>query len=335
MKNNIATISINSECNNNCLYCFNRKKISEKKELTIDEIKEISHWLKKTYSGIAVLGGEPLLHSNFTEIIEYLSTEFSHVKLITNLVTDNENIIKTLAKIDNLSFLINTTTDKKNKELFNKNINSLFIEKNFKINNDNYPVFSLVFTGNKEIDTNAIDNVISIFKKFPQKFWRLRIMPNMPCIDNKIEYKMMNYDYQFNYFIDKVSTQLGRINLSFDCGINFCFISPNVLQKLKNTFCFIYSYSFCGGPHTDITVDKKISYCHYLSNLYYQSKFYYEFESPIEYLKNNETIKEKYLTEHQFLCKKAMNKDNCSRNCLGFCPALTSKILEKNLKVNE
>ena len=334
MKNNIATISINTECNNNCLYCFNRKNASQKKELSLDEIKEISRWLKKTYSGVGILGGEPLLHSNIHEIIKYLSTEFLQVKLITNLVSDDENLIKYLKGIDNLTYLINTTTDKKNKELFNKNINTLFIENNFEVHNNNYPVFSLVFTGNKEIDTQSIDNVINILKKFPQKFWRLRVMPNMPCIDNNIEYKMMNYDYQFNYFIDKVSSELGRIILSFDCGINFCFISPNVLQKLKKAFCFIYSYSFCSGPHTDISVDKTISYCHYLSHLYYQPKFYYEFETPNDYVNYHSLVKEKYFTKHKYLCKEIMNKDACSKNCQGFCPALTSKILQEKISIN-
>lgn len=331
MKNNIATISINTECNNNCLYCFNRKNNSEKKELTLDEIKEISRWLKETYSGIAVLGGEPLLHPNLKEIIQYLSQDFSQVKLITNLITEDESLIKYLSKIDNLSFLINTTSDKRNKEIFNKNINLLFVENNLQKNNENYPVFSLVFTGNKQIDTYSVDNLIELFKKLPKKYWRLRIMPNMPCAKNETEYEMMNYDYQFNYFIDNVSKKIGRIMFSFDCGINFCFISPDIMQKLKDNFCFIYNYSFCSGPHTDIMVDKKIAYCHYLSNIYYNPKFYYEFESPTEYLNCHTRIKEKYLTEHKYLCKEIMNNQKCSKNCLGFCPALTSKALLKKL----
>ena len=144
---------------------------------------------------------------------------------------------------------------------------------------------------------------------------------------------MMNYDNQFNYFINKVSTELGRIVLSFDCGINFCFISPSILQKLKNAFCFIYNYSFCSGPHTDITVDKKISYCHYLSHLYYAPKYFYEFESPTEYINYQKTIKEKYLNEHQYMCKDIMNRNNCSKNCLGFCPALTTKILQEKFTI--
>lgn len=331
--NTIATISINSECNNNCLYCFYRYKISDKKEMTFSKIKDISKWLKKSYSSVCILGGEPLLHSNFLEIVKFLSFEFESVRLITNLVTENETLINNLSKIENISYLINTTTSEKNKKLFDKNLKKLFIENNYKITDKNIPSFSFVLTGNYNLDVFSIDNVIQLFSKLPKIFHRLRIMPNMPCSLDSEKYTMKNYDAQFEYLINSIQKSIGRISLGFDCGINFCFISPFVLKKLKETNCFVCNYSICNGPYTDVTVDKKVIYCHYVSEHFFEPQNYYNLGSPNEYLEYFIKKKNDYLFKYQYLCKQYVDENkNCSKKCYGFCPALTSKILLNKIK---
>lgn len=85
-----GTIYLLDKCNMSCKHCYAEKKDNE---LSIDQIKKIKEYsdsldIKK----FALLGGEPLLHKNFAEIVKILP----NVSIYTNglLVKKNIDILK-------------------------------------------------------------------------------------------------------------------------------------------------------------------------------------------------------------------------------------------------
>jgi len=65
--------------------------VAHSEEMTMDEIKDIANFIKKSdgpnpgpHHTISLLGGEPTLHSNFKEIINYLLKDGFMIKLFSN-----------------------------------------------------------------------------------------------------------------------------------------------------------------------------------------------------------------------------------------------------------
>lgn len=313
------TLSIISICNNHCPYCFQGQYDNKEKEiLSFSEIIKIVNWLKQEYTCLIIMGGEPLLHPNLLEIMSYLSNELDSSKLITNLITQDTNLIKKLALIKNLKWLINTTSDKDNKKIFNRNLEILLDNKS----NDDI-AFSLTLTGNKKLDFLYIDNLFKIIEKI--KFIipiNLRVTPNMPQ-KNKV-YTIQNYDEQFLYFLKNIKNI--KVNLSLDCGFNFCFVSKKVLKELFITTNLSIPKPVCTkAPYIDIGVDKKISFCHYVSDEYFPPKYYWKFNSPSDYINYFKNIKNEFMFKYKNICKKNI----CPIYCDGVCPAILIKIKDK------
>jgi len=327
----LPSLSILSVCNNHCPYCFQGNNNKQKDEiLSFEDVKNIIAWIKKEYDGIVILGGEPLLHNDILTIMNYISKELYRCKLITNLVTADSNKIVNLSNLTNMSWLINTTTDKSNKEVFDYNLDILLKTINYSKNDSRIISFSTTLTGSPDLDVLYLDNLFKILKKLPKVHRRVRLTPNMPHGDKL--YNIYNYDFQFNYLLDKLEKDSIRIALSFDCGVNYCFISQKTLNRLKELTCFLSHLKTCPGPFIDIGVDKKIYYCHYASNEYFIPEYYYNFENPSDYIKSFEIKKYNFLSQYQYICKNLFNNPfHCENNCVGFCPALSAKILNKQI----
>ncbi len=73
---------ITGKCNLNCKNCFSISTRNAK-EMSLDEIKEIIK-TNDEYQKIDLMGGEPLLHPNVLEIIDYLKSINKSVSVYTN-----------------------------------------------------------------------------------------------------------------------------------------------------------------------------------------------------------------------------------------------------------
>lgn len=98
-------ILINSTCNANCKFCFEPKSFKQMPEMTLETFKDIIDWLCYSYQcshavPISILGGEPTLHSRFSDILEYLASYMGNPNIKLLLIT---NGIKVLDYIDQLS----------------------------------------------------------------------------------------------------------------------------------------------------------------------------------------------------------------------------------------
>ena len=87
-------LEITNSCNLNCPFCTNEKGSNF---LSLDDIKNYIDQIKQhcDYIYLHILG-EPLLHPNFEEILDYLDTKQMHLQLVTNgtLLYKYPNLLK-------------------------------------------------------------------------------------------------------------------------------------------------------------------------------------------------------------------------------------------------
>lgn len=90
----MPNIFITNTCNLRCGYCFAKGMLgaARHEEMPLEEIKKIADFVKRSDTPpngimpgvISLLGGEPTLHSGFTEIIDYLIGEGFVIKIFSN-----------------------------------------------------------------------------------------------------------------------------------------------------------------------------------------------------------------------------------------------------------
>ena len=100
-------LEITDKCNANCVFCHWRDKSS----LSLEQIKTIINNLKEiTIHDIIITGGEPLLHNEIFEILEWLKTSGIECDLCTNGIMINEEIAEKLSKyLSEISISLDTS----------------------------------------------------------------------------------------------------------------------------------------------------------------------------------------------------------------------------------
>ena len=87
----MSGISLINKCQLNCKYCFAKdiiKTSKTKEEISIENFKYVLDFLKTGNSEqpLKLVGGEPMLHSRFSEIIDIVKNDkyFNNVMIFTN-----------------------------------------------------------------------------------------------------------------------------------------------------------------------------------------------------------------------------------------------------------
>lgn len=83
---------ITSKCNLHCDYCYNDSGINRDEHMSIQQIREIINILieKHGLKSITLSGGEPMLHREFSDIVEFLASKDIMMILITNATLLNQ-----------------------------------------------------------------------------------------------------------------------------------------------------------------------------------------------------------------------------------------------------
>ena len=103
-------IKLTDECNLSCGYCYAESGCQSKEMLSFEELKMIATEASKISSKIdfVLSGGEPLLHPNALEYMEFLKNLGHEVHLLTNGILIDEN---NASKITSLCSLIKISID--------------------------------------------------------------------------------------------------------------------------------------------------------------------------------------------------------------------------------
>lgn len=81
-------VLITHNCNANCTTCFN-KSIRHGAEMSLEDFYRIADYLSEAgIEKIKIMGGEPTVHPQFSEIMRYAQERFQSVHLFTNALND-------------------------------------------------------------------------------------------------------------------------------------------------------------------------------------------------------------------------------------------------------
>lgn len=96
----VFLFKITSRCNDFCKFCIEYEFIKAKRpDLSLTEIKNNYSYLRKKFEPdyVILTGGEPTLHPEFFEILDFFKREGVAIRLITNLLNFNrKNFLKRL-----------------------------------------------------------------------------------------------------------------------------------------------------------------------------------------------------------------------------------------------
>lgn len=85
-----AWLELTSQCNHNCLHCFLGEDLNRYKPFELDKVYQYIDILNdKGISQLIFSGGEPFLHPNIGEIINYVSKYPINTTILTNGTTSN------------------------------------------------------------------------------------------------------------------------------------------------------------------------------------------------------------------------------------------------------
>lgn len=113
-------ILINGKCSKSCSFCFQDKDFKAREDMSLDTFKDIIRWMVHSYQNdsemaISLLGGEPTIHPQFQEMLDYLLEVESYInnRLRVAIITNGElldNYLPTIAKFQDAQLLLNASS---------------------------------------------------------------------------------------------------------------------------------------------------------------------------------------------------------------------------------
>lgn len=195
---------ITDRCNLHCKMCIRGKQ--KGKDLDFFKLQS-SIWIDELKNhDVVITGGEPTLHPEFCDIVNYLCTKAKTVTVTTN-GTNNLYISKLLVNT-NLYFQISIDGNKeghnniRGRGVYEKAISTIINLDNL---NANYSVASVV----NKYNTSSIKKLEYELRKLKNiRYWRLSY--EMPFGDAKFEDMMSTYEW--NKFVDEM-IELARLRI--------------------------------------------------------------------------------------------------------------------------
>lgn len=319
----MTNISVISACNNNCSYCFQKDYHEQGQLMPLDEVKKIVDWMHEDRVGI--LGGEPTLHPDIVEMMDYVVRTKQEGLLFTNLLTKT-SIIDDLIHLPNLKWLINSNSRPELVNLFYKNLD--FLKDNTRLLKDNNQTISIGVTvvGNLEEDIDFIDKQMYVLKNYPEIVFTARI--GLSTDFHKGNCDIKDFSDSIEYFLDELAKVNPNLFFNFDCGLNLCNIKPKVLARLMKMKNALFHFG-CISPAMDVLIDGSVCYCFCCpDDFHIRIDNYSEFKNSIDCRRWFETKGAEYMERNGGLCHKLYPDKKC-RLCYTSCVASNEYIRRK------
>lgn len=210
----MTLLSINNTCNKNCSFCIDDRQKED--ELDLDIVKSI---IDKETTAMSIAGGEPSLHKDFIEIIDFIFEKKLNLALTTNFLFE-EKILNYL-KHKEIYYIINISEldlSKNRTIVFSKNYNAIkniYKEKNL-LNN----LSSILVLTSPEI--SYYEKYFDFLEENSIEITNLRIALQHPSIkDDKHYFKYLN-NKNFGDICLYISNRFSDIYVSAGCVIYPC-----------------------------------------------------------------------------------------------------------------
>lgn len=268
---------------------------------------------------MGISGGEPTLHPDCLRICQESCKRF-RTFFYTNL-TCKQSLLEELCALD-MIWLVNTNTRKELKQNFESNLQYL-VNMPYK----RYMTFGITLTGNLSEDIGYIENLLRIGRTYPRAISYYRIAFATPFHDKK--FRLVNFDKSILYLYKKMDEQKSNIPVIYDCCVNSCQLSKDVMLKVLQDFRTTEFMHRCLPARVDILADRSVNFCaSHPASIFSKVKDYRHFVNWIQCEKWIGHIVANYMKKHQYYCKTVKNCKN--KNCPGACFALTSSLVEQD-----
>lgn len=249
----MANLILTTECQRNCKFCFS------KNDLRISEINEenfikIIDFISTEHKFVNLVGGEPTIHKNFTEILEFLIINNFYIQVFTNGLISKENLEK-IVKI------LNYNSIKKEHLYFSVNLSSGInkIQRNTlkKLNTLSYPSYTIQ---SKEDDLMFLVDTIRSYNLDPT----IRLGLALPSIGSGNEYLPIEHYRSVAKNIINLTNNSEGITIKLDCGFPLCMFKFEELENLNKDE---NHFRFDCGQAIDIYPDLSVTNCFALKNI--------------------------------------------------------------------
>jgi MoaA/NifB/PqqE/SkfB family radical SAM enzyme len=323
-------------CNRACNYCFAKEKLHSYQnrnaptEISLENVEKVIAFLSKTHcDAIQLAGGEPTIHSKFTEIITLLLNSNLRVNLLTNALWNPElNTFFNKVSPVSLGFLLNIDHPRMYSDAEQKKLEENLA---FLSNRGNITLSFNLFE--KKPDYNYIFDLVAKFG-----FKNLRLSFSMPVtFEGKTNTYLPIEDYKqaAGYVMDFThrAEQLGA-SVGMDNAVPICMFTPQELSELMINQVVSPQRNFVCYPAIDIGPDLSVWRCFGTSKLF--NKKLDEFNSLGEIYDYYQHMSRLYQFKFYPLkecevCEHA-KKERCQGGCIGFAEA---KCDELGLSVSE
>lgn len=217
-------VLINKKCEMGCKHCMHDCKPTDTEELSLDKIKKIIEYANSTYVlNLIISGGEPLLHSNFFDILNYVKNNFKGMSMTitTNgLPLNNKEVKNKMYNIlkENKKILLQITNDK---NFYKKEIEVLKDEKFTSLQNVEVikKLTILVNRGRAKINNLRPEafglrrrNSPTCFNSRSTFKYTKDINKAVTTMENRLKFCGFGFDYNGNFIISECLKSYGTID---------------------------------------------------------------------------------------------------------------------------
>lgn len=255
-------ILLTDKCSNNCPYCFAQEKLeadSKLNQMPLDNYRKVLDFLKKSRNRtVKLLGGEPMLHSQISEIIKMTAEDddFDNIIIFTGGIFDR-NLVHLLTN-EKISVVLNTNHPddyKENKwEIYMGNLDYMIS-------------LGIHVTPGYNIYREDFDYefILDLLEHYKLKNLRWTVAVPMGSYGNA-HVSLDNYrrmGKRLTEFLLRVS-DLG-VRASLDCFVPLCTFSDSDYGKLIKFFPQMAKGGFC-SPAIDVGPDLTVWRCFAVSS---------------------------------------------------------------------
>lgn len=266
-------LAITENCNMNCKHCFfegvkdSWEDFPSEDSLTLGEIKDLfDEMVSNGCFELFIAGGEPFVRDDIMDILKEASKRDIQIKIFTNGLMINEEIIGELNQIENIYYL-SVSMEDTDREKFNEFRGGEFYNQvvdNLKLLSEeaNFRTYIRWSIGSNNLD--RYEDIISFSERIGIKGIKIRpIVPSGNAIENEDIIPSYEEYLEFLYNISKCAKDHdirveGSFSLHYDPNLRFS-------KKTIGFADFISVYLGFGGQggYTSVYIDNRgyVTYC--------------------------------------------------------------------------
>ena len=258
----MPNILLTNYCNRSCPYCFAKEKVSKQRRadghknlnISIENVDYIIEFLKRSNHRIfSILGGEPTLHPQFTQIIDQVLENNFIVRLFSNGLMGWEK--QKYIFRQNIDIILNINEPSETSTHHQEKLEVVYENLGPNI----YPGFNI---HREDFDFSFIFDLIDRYHMARE----IRLGISQPILNHGNRYILPNQYRNIGKKLVIMAEEASKkdIRLNFDCGFVLCMFSKTDVGKL---FYSNVDLQFVCGPTIDIDPELRVWNCFPLSSI--------------------------------------------------------------------